>query len=276
MDIIPRLIRDYNLALYAVCVVAFVYFAFTGLAAMRQLQRATFRLERQTETARAIGAWVRAALCVLLAVAVNVVSSLAPPTPVPTATGLQPTRTPNIGVPPTSLPTAQVRAITGTQPLTGTVAVGAAGTPRPGQPAVTPTATRPPATPGPTVAAQPTPTVASSPSPAPTAVPVAPANCGAPEARIAAPAVGERVAGPYTIRGTAVVEGGGYYKVEVLVPGAAQWSFINRGDQTVRDGALVQNFNFSALAPGNYPLRLVIIKPDSNIGAVCQIQIVVG
>lgn len=264
METLLRLIHDYSLVLYAACLIAFAYFAITAFGAMRDLRRATFKLERQTVAGRATASWLRASLCIVAAFGVNVASGLAPGAPAQAASpGIQPTRSSPVILLPTSVPTANLsdtlasrltvtatlmagKIVSPTLPLTGTAAL----TPRP-------TPTLPPVTP--------------TPAPAP----VAAQGCGA-EAQITDPPSGGKVSGKYVVRGTALVENGGYYKLEVLVPGAQQWSYINRGDATVQGGVLLQGFDFNGLTAGAYQFRLVIVKPNATVGATCVIQIVVS
>jgi len=273
LETLLRLIRDYNLVLYAVCLIAFAYFAITALSAMRDLRRATFKLERQTVAGRATGSWLRAVLCILAAFGVNVASGMAPAAPASaTSPGIQPTRPASVVILPTSVPTANLsntlssrltvtatlmagKTVSVTTTLTGTVAPGTL-TPRPTQTAA-------PAT--------------TTPIPTPTSAPVAaPAQGCGPDAQITDPQSGGVVRGKYVVRGTAVVENGGYYKLEVLVPGAQQWSFINRGEQSVQNNVLLQGFDFNGLQPGAYQFRLVVVKQSAVVGASCQIQIVVN
>ena len=275
MEIIPQLIKNYSIVLYAVCGIACAYFIFTGLASLRELRRAVFRLERSAVVSRAVSAWLKALLCLLAAGAIFIISSLAPARGADT---LLANATPTLGsvLAPTSMATARIddaqikqvdlvatatpvsdtAVTTGTLVLTQTLEV-------------TPTVQEP-------VAAE----VSETPPPAETApAPAAPqvaADCSNPEAQFTAPSPGETVAGIYTVRGTAIVEAGGYYKVEVLTPGALQWSFLGRGDTSVQNGELLSNFDFSAIGPGNHLLRLMLVKLDSNESASCTIPLTIG
>jgi hypothetical protein len=306
MEIIPQLIRDYSVVLYAVCGIACAYFVFAGVASLRELKRAVFRLERSAVMSRAIGAWLKALLCVLAAAAIFLVSSISPAR---TAGSLldNATVTPGSLVPPTSVPTAEISAqqiaqaaaitddlaLSAVPPVSITVVFAAAVTATPGEtatPAADSTSPAPAPTPAPTLAPTteplPSPEITPSPTPTPEPTPTAQAaggaaviavDCSSPEAQLISPAAGETVAGGIrAIRGTALVEGGGFYKLEILMPNTGVWSFVGRGEAPVQNGDLVAAFNFAELAPGNYPLRLVIIRPDSNIGAMCLISFAVG
>jgi hypothetical protein len=260
-----------------------------------------FRLERSAVMSRAIGAWLKALLCLLAAAAIFLISAISPARPAGSLLD-NATVTPGSLVPPTSVPTAEISAqqiaqaasitddltLATTPPLSITVVFAA--TAEPGAPTPTPEPTPEPAaqpagepTPLPTSVQEPTlePTSEPSPTPEPTATVQAIeaaiiADCRSPEAQLASPAAGETVAGVRAIHGTALVEGGGFYKLEILMPNTGVWSFVGRGDAVVQNGELVPAFNFAELAPGVYPLRLVIVRPDSNMGAMCVISIVVG
>jgi hypothetical protein len=278
MEIIPQLISRYSVFLYFICGIACVYFLFTGMVSLRELKRAVFRLERNAVVSRAVSSLSKAVVCLAGGLAVFVISALAPAqssnSPLAAATG-----TPSgIQLPPTSMPTAvitDVNAIATTVAMSPTAVLADSGTAAPtagpGTPdvivvTVTPDATTAvPPTDGPT----PTPTPADTPTPAYV-------SCTSPDAQLTNPVLGEHIVGAYTVRGTAVVEPGGYYKVEILTQGAVLWSFLGRGDATVNDGVLLENFNAGALPPGSYPFRLSVIGADSDTKAYCTIQIELG
>lgn len=285
MEIIPQLIKNYSTVLYAVCGIACVYFVFTGLASLRELQRAVFRLERSAVMSRAVGAWLKALLCIVAAGIVFAISALAP---VRTANSLlgDTTATPNGFAPATSMPTAEISAADLTQAAAPTVIViivdgtampdPAVATPAAGAPDAVAAAPAPTLPPPPTLAPQPVATEPPTPALQEPAQPAIPVDCASPDAQISSPAANETVAGVYTVRGTAVVEAGGFYKLEILTPGAVQWSFMGRGDTTVQNGELLSSFNFSAIPPGVYPFRLVTVRASGEIAAICQIPIAIG
>ncbi len=294
MEIIPQLIKSYSTVLYAVCGIACLYFVFTGVASLRELQRAVFRLERSAVMSRVVSAWLKALLCVVAAGIVFAVSAFAPARTANSLLG-DATTTPGAGLPATSMPTAEISAADLTQAAASTVIVIIVdGTPEPAQTAATlsvaasdaavtsaplpgpaPTA-NPNPQPAPTSAPQPTATELPTLTPEAPAQPDIPIDCSSPDAQIYSPAANETVVGVYTVRGTAIVEAGGFYKLEILMPGAVQWSFMGRGDATVQNGELLSSFNFSAIPPGVYPFRLVTVQANSNIAAICQIPIVIG
>ena len=288
MEILPQIIKTYATVLYAVCGIACAYFVFTGLASLRELRRAVFRLERSAVMSRAVGAWLKALLCIVAAAAIFAVSTLAP---VRTANSLLEDNsvTPAGALPATSMPTAEISAADMTQAaMTPTVIVIIVdGTlaptdalPAEGAPAAdTPDPNAQPTLPPSPVEAAPTlePTITELPSPEPpTPAPQIAVDCASPDAQIVSPAANETVSGVHTVFGTAVVEAGGFYKLEILMPGAVQWSFMGRGDGSVQNGELLSSFNFGTIPAGVYPFRLVTVRADSNIAAVCQIPLIVG
>lgn len=288
MDAVLRLIRDTSVVLYLILGGVFLFFAGSALFALRDMRRAVFRLERSSIQGRITGGLARAALSIVGGGIVFMLASLAPPGDGPTAI---PTVNPTAALP-TSPATAVISRIgtftptvifVGTQistqaqatlgpALTATARARPTDTPtpRPVAPAVTARATVTP-----TVAA--TPTKSSfSPVVTPGGVPVA-VDCANENARITAPAPSERIKGAYTVAGTAVVEPGGYYKLELLLPGAAQWSLLHAADPgvSVRTGPLMPAYNFSAgqIPPGTFPLRLVVFRAGGDAAAVCIIPV---
>ncbi|MBX7214751.1 MAG: hypothetical protein K1X39_12120 [Thermoflexales bacterium] len=290
MDALLRLIRDSSVVLYLVLGGVFIFFVVTAIAAGRDLRRASFRLERAIAQSRITGNLVRAGLMALAGAGVFMLSALAPPGDSPIAGGGVAT-----AVVPTSAPTAVMSRIgefTPTVIYVGTqISTQAQATLGPSLTATArarPTATITPR-PAPTaVGARPTltPTVAAtatrsafSPVVTPGGVPVA-TDCGSEIAKITAPTPNERIKGTYIVAGTAVVESGGYYKLELLLPGAAQWSLLHAADPgvTVRAGPLMPAYNFSAgqIPAGTLPLRLVVFKASGEAAAVCVLPITIA
>ena len=293
MDAILRLIRDYSVLLYLILGGVFLFFVGSTLFAMRDMGRAVYRLERAEVQGRINGNLFRAVLSALGGGMIFMLASLAPPgdaivpgTPSLSATSAVPTSpatavisrigtfTPTIIFVGTQIST-QAQATLGPA-LTATARARPTGTstPRPAATAVgtaRATATLPPA-------ATPTRT-AFSPVVTPGGVPVA-TDCANDNARITAPATNERIKGVYVVNGTAIVEAGGYYKLELLLPGAAQWSLLHAADPgvTVRAGPLMPAYNFSAgqIPPGTLPLRLVVFSAGGDAAAVCILPIIIA
>jgi hypothetical protein len=273
MEIIPQLINRYSVVLYAVCAIACAYFLFTGLASLRELRRAVFRLERNAVVTRAVSSLLKAVMCLAIGAAIFGVTAFAP-APSPGSLLGAATGTPVALALPTSMPTADISttqtlasaSFTPTIVFVGTATVNAATAANPAvqqaaQSATVLTGTQAAA------AAQ-----AAQPTLAPELIP----DCTSAKAQITSPEPGERVVGAYTVRGTAQLEAGGWYKLEILTPGAVQWAFVGRGDASVNGGVLFNNFPAGNLPPGTYPLRLVLVGADGGIRAICRVPIIIG
>jgi hypothetical protein len=65
------------------------------------------------------------------------------------------------------------------------------------------------------------------------------------------------------IIGTAVRPDFDYYKFEYRPEGAAEWSFLTRGDTSVSGGPLM-TWETSTVAPGTYWLRLIVVDKTGN------------
>jgi YbbR domain-containing protein len=168
-------------------------------------------------------------------------------TPPPTETPTQPTETP----PPTETP----------QP-TETLEPMATVTPTPPQPTSTPTLTTTP-----------------TPIPSPTPTPVLLAECPDPGARITYPTVNAVLKGTVQILGSAYVNGNNtgfdYYKFEFRRKDVSDWSFLQRFEDPVTEG-LLGIWDTSSLPPGDYWLRLVVVRKDGNFIEPCQVPVQVS
>jgi hypothetical protein len=70
MEVILRLLKDLQMVLVAICAICCAAFIFTGLASMRDMRRAVFRLERSSMASRVMGSWLKAGLCALIGVGI--------------------------------------------------------------------------------------------------------------------------------------------------------------------------------------------------------------
>jgi len=240
MEIIPQLISRYSIVLYAVCGIACAYFFLAGVASLRELRRAVFRLERRAVVSRAVSALLKAVLCVLIGVGIYGVTSLAPVTKANTLLGAA-TSTPAGLVIPTSMPTAALQS--------GQLPAGRAFTP--------------------------TVTFADPAHPLTTTGAIV-SDCSNANAQIISPAQGEKITGNAAFKGTAVLATGDWYKLEIQAPGASTWTQVGRGDATVISGVLLASFGASAFAPGIYPFRLQIIGSDGAVRATCRMPVTIG
>ena len=80
--------------------------------------------------------------------------------------------------------------------------------------------------------------------------------------------------GPVQIVGSANVDSFGYYKFEFRYDGASKWAFLHRFEQPVA-GGLLGVWDTSALLPGDYWFRLVVVKKDGNFIEPCQVPIII-
>lgn len=160
----------------------------------------------------------------------------------------------------------------------------------------TPTNTPLPVTPTPVQAALPTPTVtptgtlaivqsnvltvteAATPTPEPPpAAPVAASpSCNDGRATITSPANGQEISGVVSVVGTASHDAFQYYKVEFAPGAAAQGGFVylGGGSSPVLGGVLA-NIDTSALGPGTWTLRLVVVDQTGNFPPPCTVTVVV-
>jgi hypothetical protein len=281
VEIIPQLIAANSYVIYAVLGLATAYFLFVALAASREWRRSHFRLERISARGRMVGSIFRAIACVLLGAGVFFISTLAPAT---TEVSSRATAgATGTFVLPTSLPTARftptvifATPVGGALPSTLSIITQTA----PNGSVVVSIITTTVSAPTPTIIISATttntqlPTVAPirpSPPPLPTLIPPTPVlvNCANPRAQIFSIT---NEAGPriYTVRGNAQVEPDGYFKIEIILSEREQWSFLVRSTDSITAGTLLNNYNFGSFPAGNYPLRLVMVRGDGNISAMCE------
>jgi hypothetical protein len=98
-------------------------------------------------------------------------------------------------------------------------------------------------------------------TPVPTAT-VATAGCIPGQIDITAPKPGDQVSGTVTLSGSANIPNFGFYYYEFALRGSDSWSTIQANGKVVQDGELGK-WNTSALATGDYSLRLVV---TDNLG----------
>lgn len=281
MEIIPQLIGANSYVIYAVLGLATAYFLFVALTASREWRRSHFRLERISARGRMVGSIFRAIACVLLGAGVFFISTLAPAT---TEVSSRATAgATGTFVLPTSLPTARftptvifATPVGGALPSTRSIVTQTA----PNGSVIVSIITTTVSAPTPTIIISATATIAQlptvapirpSPPPPPTLIPPTPVlvNCANPRAQIFSVT---NEAGPriYTVRGNAQVEPGGYFKIEMILSGQGQWSFLVRSTDSITAGTLLNNYNFGSFPAGNYPMRLVMVRGDGNISAMCE------
>jgi hypothetical protein len=106
MEVVLRLLSELRFVLIAVCGICCAAFVFTGLGSLRELRRAVFKLERSAIVGRALSAWLKAGVCLVIAAGIWVVTGISPrpaasvaenplsAAPTPTAVVLAPTALP--------------------------------------------------------------------------------------------------------------------------------------------------------------------------------------
>jgi len=145
----------------------------------------------------------------------------------------------------------------------------------------TPTVTPIPSLPAPTVTptraplVRPTPPWTPTPEASPTPV-VVQASCPDPGVRITYPGKGQRVSGTVEIRGTAMIEGFSFYKVEFCFGDNGNDFHVigDLKDFPVENGVLAV-WPTGELS-GPVTLRLTVVKTDGNYPTPCEVPVVVG
>lgn len=245
MAVLVKLISNNAAWFYGAFAVAALVVLRFAIVARRERQQAAFTLEREAALNRTHNLLRLALLLLLLMGAVWAIGRYLAPAVEPIIAQADPTPTPVflIDTPtPTALPATET-------------------------PTITPTFTpRPRATPRPI------------PTTPPLSTPAAPVvvrpNCGDGRAVIIEPGVGQRIAGPVAVIGTAQTENFQYYKIEFKPASApGDFNFYLRREIPVANGPL-GTWDPSGLAPGEYLLRLVTVDLTGNFGE-CTVRVVV-
>jgi hypothetical protein len=98
-------------------------------------------------------------------------------------------------------------------------------------------------------------------------------DCVAGELEITFPLPADQLRGEVTIEGSANINNFGFYKLEVTPQNQATWRTIQAGREPVQNGVLVQKWDTSTLAPGDYLLRLVVEDASGNALPDCQVPL---
>jgi hypothetical protein len=134
---------------------------------------------------------------------------------------------------------------------------------------VTPTL-NPLQTPSPTFPAELVQTLgAGTAAPSPTA---ASSGCIPGQIAITFPKAGDQIKGAITLQGTATIPNFGFYKYEFTLIGSENWAAILASRKPVQDGDL-GNWDTTAIAPGDYQLRLVVTDNQGNELPACIIPV---
>jgi hypothetical protein len=108
-----------------------------------------------------------------------------------------------------------------------------------------------------------------TPGPTPTAMAT---GCIIGQINITSPKAGDQVQGSITLQGTANVPNFGFYKYEFSPIGSDTWATILANRKPVQDGDL-GNWDTSAIATGDYQLRLVVTDNQGNELPACIIPL---
>lgn len=235
-----RSIVDFDVWLYvSLGLVALVFLRLMWLA-RRDRTRSIFTLEREHATTRMTRAFTGFVIVLALMLGVYYLSLITPTiVPPPPDT---PTPTPIIALPPTP-------------------------TPPPLLPTPTPTLS-------PTPFSIPTVVVEDTPAPTPDLSVGQPPACPNPGVRITQPGDGAMVAGVVQVMGAAHIDNFDYYKFEFRLPGADEWVFISRYDNSVMEGVL-GSWNSDTVPPGEYEFRVVVVDLTGNFPDPCAIRLLV-
>jgi hypothetical protein len=86
------------------------------------------------------------------------------------------------------------------------------------------------------------------------------------------PQPGEEIRGAIELIGTVNIVNFGFYKYEVAPSGSDTWATISAGRSVVNDGPLGR-WDTTALTPGDYQLRLVVIDNQGEILPACLVPV---
>jgi len=89
---------------------------------------------------------------------------------------------------------------------------------------------------------------------------------------ITSPKPGDQIQGAVTLKGTATIPNFGFYKYEFAPIGSSTWFAILADRKPVQDGDL-GNWDTSAIATGDYQLRLVVTDNQGNELPACVIPV---
>jgi hypothetical protein len=244
MAVLVKFVSDYASWFYGICaVLALLLLRLTVKARLERLQ-AIFTLERESAVKREVQLlWGAIGLLVLLGSLFSLQHYVGPAIIIP---GSQPQATPTVLL----LVTPSSTMVLTTPTLTPTV------TPTRGRP------TRPPQSPTPTDT--------------PAAVVPAPSGrCSNPGAQLTSPGNSQPVRGLVQFTGTANVANFDYYKVEFGAGTSPQeWHFLFLARTTVVNGTL-GSWDSSAVPPGTYTFRLVVVDRTGNYPPPCQVTVAV-
>lgn len=237
MSTLIRFIANTSLILYALIAIG-VLFAFRGLVQARAARRvAVFGLEREAAQERQRRSLSSLITLILLAGMVYVISTIVAPN---LSEEIEvPTPTPIVFVTPVPSPTQAILLF----------------------PTITPTVGLPPAE------------ATAGPSPTPGE---AVNGCDVLGATITNPVAGQVVSGQVVVEGQANILNFAQYKFEINGPATnGAWAVVGTFISPVPSGYL-GTWDSTSLMPGNYTLRLVVIRQDGTYVTPCEVPVVVA
>jgi len=98
------------------------------------------------------------------------------------------------------------------------------------------------------------------------------AGCTPGQIELTFPTPGEEIRGSIELTGTVNIPNFGFYKYEVAPSGSDTWATIAAGRTVVVDAAL-GGWDTSALTPGDYQLRLVVIDNQGTALTPCVVPV---
>jgi hypothetical protein len=108
-------------------------------------------------------------------------------------------------------------------------------------------------------------------TPVPSAT-VATAGCIPGQIDITSPKPGDQLTGTVTLTGSANIPNFGFYYYEFALRGSDSWSTIQANRKVIQDGELGK-WNTSALATGDYSLRLVVTDNEAHALPACIVPV---
>ncbi|MBI3170491.1 MAG: hypothetical protein HYZ22_18570 [Chloroflexi bacterium] len=98
------------------------------------------------------------------------------------------------------------------------------------------------------------------------------AGCTPGQIELTYPAPGDEIKGIIDLTGTVDIPNFGFYKYEVAPNGSDTWATIAAGRTVVREGSLGR-WDTTALTPGDYQLRLVVIDNQGTALSPCVVPV---
>lgn len=98
------------------------------------------------------------------------------------------------------------------------------------------------------------------------------AGCTPEQIELTYPAPGDEIKGIIDLTGTVDIPNFGFYKYEVAPNGSDTWATIAAGRTVVREGSLGR-WDTTALTPGDYQLRLVVIDNQGTALSPCVVPV---